>query len=53
MAKRLTQVEDELKAGDPSIWVWREENAIKLGMDCLDEGEEHIVAWRLRELLQS
>ena len=53
LGKTAEQVEDELKAGDPSIWVWREENAIKLGMDCLDEGEEHIVAWRLRELLQS
>ena len=51
--KTAQDVIDELKAGNPSIWVRElpEENSLAIRMFTLKEGGEQVIAQRLREIL--
>ena len=49
--RSVTQVEQSLRNGDPSIWVWDEGDSLKIGVDMLEEGDEYLLARRLREEL--
>ena len=49
--RTAASVEQALREGDPCIWLWLEGSSLKLGVDTLLEGEEHILARRLREEL--
>ena len=51
--KSAQDVIDELKDGNPSIWVRElpEEKSLAIRMLTLKEGGEHIIAQRLREIL--
>ena len=51
LGRSTAQVEQALRDGDPAIWLWDEGDALKVGIDMLVEGEEHILARRLREEL--
>ena len=51
LGRSTAQVDQALRDGDPSIWLWDEGDALKLGVDMLTEGEEHVLARRLREEL--
>ena len=51
MHRSVTQVEQSLRNGDPSIWVWDEGDSLKIGVDMLEEGDEYLLARRLREEL--
>ena len=53
LGRTAASVEQALREGDPSIWLWLEGTALKLGVDTLLEGEEQILARRLREELTS
>jgi D-glucosaminate-6-phosphate ammonia-lyase len=48
-----TQMGEKLRFGTPSIEVisWEKENSIRVGMHCLQPGEEKIVARRIKEEL--
>ena len=52
LGKTAVQVKQELMAGDPAIFVFADENKLVLAVDSMDDGDEHILAWRLRDLLQ-
>lgn len=51
LGKSVTQVEQALRDGDPPIWMWNEGDSLKVGIDMLVDGEEHILAQRLRQEL--
>ena len=52
VGKTAQQVADELDAGDPRIWVYLEgDGTITMNVHTLNEGEEAVIADRLRELL--
>ena len=55
VGKTAGQVADELDAGNPRIWVDTrgEDNTLLVNVHTLNEGEEEIVARRLREVLAS
>ena len=53
LGRTAASVEQAMREGDPSIWLWLEGTALKLGVDTLLEGEEQILARRLREELAS
>lgn len=48
-----TQMGERLRMGNPSVEVisWEKENSIRVGMHCLQPGEEKIVARRIKEEL--
>ena len=49
LGRTAASVEEALRQGDPSIWLWLEGSSLKLGVDTLLEGEERILARRIRE----
>ena len=49
LGRTAASVEEALRRGDPSIWLWLEGSSLKLGVDTLLEGEERILARRIRE----
>ena len=51
LGRSTAQVDQALRDGDPAIWLWDEGDALKVGVDMLVKGEEHILARRLREEL--
>lgn len=51
LGRSVTQVEQALRGGEPGIWVWDEGDALKIGVDMLQEGDEYVLARRLREEL--
>ena len=52
LGKTAEEVSEELDAGDPRIWVNVEgDDTIPVNVHTMNEGEEHIVADRLREVL--
>lgn len=51
VGKKAQDIADRLHAGDPSIWVWVQGHTINMGVANLLEGEEELVAHRLREEL--
>ena len=51
LGRTAASVEQTLREGDPCIWLWLEGSSLKLGVDTLLPGEEHILARRLREEL--
>ena len=53
LGKTADQVKKELMAGDPGIWVFADGNMLVLAVDSMDDGDEHELAWRLRDLLRS
>ena len=53
LGKTADQVKKELIAGDPGIWVFADGNMLVLAVDSMDDGDEHEVAWRLRDVLRS
>ena len=53
LGRTAASVEQALREGDPSIWLWLEGSSLKLGVDTLLPGEEHLLARRLREELAS
>ena len=53
LGKTTRGVEQTLKDGDPSIWTRTEDGYLYLASNMLEEGEEHVVAERLREVLSS
>jgi len=46
------RVVELLRSGEPSIYVPSRENTIILSPQCLQEGEEKVVAQRLRDILR-
>ena len=52
LGKTAVQVKQELMSGDPAIWVFTDENKLVLAVDSMQDGDEHALAWRLRDLLQ-
>lgn len=48
LGKTAAQVSEALKAGDPSIWVRQADNTLMVGVPQLIDGEEQIVAERLK-----
>lgn len=53
LGKTIKQVEQELRNGDPCVWTRAYDSSLYLASNTLEEGEEHVVAERLRELLSS
>ena len=51
LGRSVSQVEQALRTGEPGIWVWDEGDALKIGVDMLQEGDEYVLAQRLREEL--
>ena len=51
MGKAVSEVEQGLRNGEPGIWVWDEGDSLKIGVDMLEEGDEYLLARRLREEL--
>ena len=51
LGRTAASVEQALREGDPCIWLWLEGSSLKLGVDTLLEGEERVLARRLREEL--
>jgi seryl-tRNA(Sec) selenium transferase len=51
LGKTASQVIEALRAGDPSIWVRGSGNTFSVAVPQLVDGEEQIVARRLREVL--
>jgi seryl-tRNA(Sec) selenium transferase len=51
LGKTAAQVERALRDGDPSIWVYYHGNTIRVSVEELLEGQEQVLAERLRELL--
>jgi len=51
LGKTATSVGQELKEGDPSIWVRVEGNTLFIAAHTLSDGEEKVIAERLRALL--
>lgn len=51
LGRSVSQVEQSLRTGQPGIWVWDEGDALKIGVDMLQEGDEYVLARRLREVL--
>ena len=51
LGRSVTEVEQALRGGEPGIWVWDEGDALKVGVDMLQEGDEYVLARRLREEL--
>ncbi len=48
LGKTAAQVSEALKAGDPSIWVLQANNTLLVSVSQLMDGEEEIVAERLK-----
>ena len=53
LGKTVDEVEQGLKDGDPCIWTRSYDSSLYLASNMLEDGEEHVVAERLRELLSS
>jgi hypothetical protein len=53
LGKTAVQVIEKLRAGNPSIWVRGGGNSFAVTVPHLVEGEEQIVARRLREVLMA
>ena len=51
LGKTAASVGEALREGDPSIWVRVEGNQIYVGVHTLREGEDRVIAERLRQLL--
>jgi len=51
LGRSVFEVEQSLRNGDPGIWVWDEGDSLKIGVDMLKEGDEYLLARRLREEL--
>jgi len=51
LGKKASDVARALADGDPAIWVWCEGNVLDVGVSNLLEGEDRLVADRLREEL--
>ena len=51
LGRSVFEVEQSLRNGDPGIWVWDEGDSLKIGVDMLEEGDEYLLARRLREEL--
>jgi L-seryl-tRNA(Ser) seleniumtransferase len=51
LGKKALDVAEALADGDPAIWVWCEGNVLHIGVSNLLEGEDVLVADRLREEL--
>ena len=51
VGKTILEVADSLKDGDPSIWVRPDGNALSVAVNTLRQGEEHVVAKGLKEVL--
>lgn len=51
MGRSVFEVEKALRNGEPGIWVWDEGDSLKIGVDMLQEGDEYVLARRLREEL--
>lgn len=47
-----TRVLELLRLGNPSIYASGHENSVFLNPQCIEEDEEKIVAWRLRDILR-
>lgn len=52
LEKTVDTIVQELKNGDPSIWVRVEENQIYVFAHTLQEGEDKVVARKMRQVLQ-
>ncbi|MEE9199241.1 MAG: aminotransferase class V-fold PLP-dependent enzyme, partial [Dehalococcoidia bacterium] len=52
LGKTADEIVQALRAEDPSIWVRGDDNSLLLAVVTLNEGEEHLVAQRLRETLR-
>ncbi len=53
LGKSPKAIADELKAGDPGVWVRVDQNELYVMVNTLQDGEDQIVARRLREVLKS
>lgn len=53
LGKTAAEVVQNLRAGDPSVWVGLQDNTLVLSVHTLNEGEERLVVERLRAELQS
>jgi hypothetical protein len=49
--KNALDVSRQLRAGDPAIWVNADEEALDIWVGTLEEGDEEVVAARLKEAL--
>ena len=52
LGKTTSQIEEELKAGNPSIWMHAQEGAITFATVTLVDGDEQIIADRLKNLME-
>jgi uncharacterized pyridoxal phosphate-dependent enzyme len=53
LGRTIGEVQQTLKDGDPSIWTRAEDGYLYVASNMLEDGEEHVVAERLREVLSS
>ncbi|MCX6047119.1 MAG: aminotransferase class V-fold PLP-dependent enzyme [Chloroflexi bacterium] len=53
LGKSPKTIASELKEGDPSVWVRVDQNELYVMVNTLQDGEDQLVARRLREVLQS
>ena len=53
LGKSAKAIANELKTGEPSVWVRVDQGELYLMVNALQDGEDQIVARRLREVLKS